>query len=117
MPTFTLSRGQRANAIEFPAAEIKFGSDGTAIDPDDLGVIRSEFAAAGVTDLLVLCGGWSAQDADLRSLYDGMTAAIRHAVKRNAAFDAHTYGILRVILAARRWADPPKRPALENSTP
>ena len=117
MPTFTLSRGQRANANEFPAAELRFGSDGTAIDPDDLGVIRSEFAAAGVTDLLVLCGGWSAQDADLRSLYDGLTAATWQAVRRNAAFDAHTFGILRVIWPARRWPDPPNRLALQNSTP
>lgn len=117
MPAFTLSRGQRANAIEFPAAEIKFGSDGRAIDPDDLGVIRSEFATAGVTDLLVLCGGWSEQDSDLRSLYDGMTATMRHAVRRNAAFDAHTYAVLRVIWPARRWPDRPNRLGLQSTTP
>src|SRR3954469_13108678 len=105
MPTFTLSQRQPANAIEFPSAEIRFDLDGRALEPEGLSVIRSELATAGVTDLLVFCGGWSSSDSDLRALYDGMAGAIANVARREPAFPAHTYGILRVLWPARRWPE------------
>ena len=116
MPTFTLSHGQPPSAIEFPSAEIRFDVDGRALEPDGLSAIRSELATAGVTDLLVLCGGWSDSDADLRAIYDGLATSIRNVVRREPAFAAHTYGILKVIWPARRWPDVSPRLALGNAT-
>lgn len=107
MPTFTISRVPPSSAVEFPSAELCFSADGATLHPENLGIIRSELATAGVTDLLVLCGGWSTRDADLRALYDGLTATARSAVRRDAAYSAHTYGVLRVLWPARRWAESP----------
>jgi hypothetical protein len=116
MPTFTLSQRQPPAAVEFPSAEIRFDIDGRGLEPEGLTVIRSELATAGVTDLLVLCGGWSDSDSDLRALYDGLAASIRNVVRREPAFAAHTYGILKVMWPARRWPEVSPRLNLENAT-
>lgn len=112
-----MSRRQPTGALEFPAAEIAFGSDGAAIEPGEMARIRSELAGAGVTDLLIMCGGWCDHDAGLRTLYDGLTASVKHAVGRDAAYAAHTYGILRVMWPVRRWPEQSIRPAPGDSTP
>ncbi len=117
MPTFTLSRRPAPSAVEFPAHEIKFAPDGSALNAGDLGMISSEFSAAGVTDLLVLCGGWGDDDSDLRALYDGIAASTKSVVRRDAAFSAHTYGILRVLWPARRWPESSQRLILDGSSP
>src|SRR4051812_38807151 len=106
MSTFTTSR-PADTSVEFPTTELVFGPDGAAPDPGALITIRTELADAGVTDLLVLCGGWAEREGDLRMLYDGLATTLRSAVRRDAAFAAHTYGILRIVWPARRWTDPP----------
>ncbi len=105
MPTFTISRAPNANAVEFPSAELCFGAEGSLTGADQLSAIRVEFAEAGVTDLLVLCGGWADRDSEMRSLYDGISATIRNAARREPSFAAHTYGVLRIIWPAKRWPD------------
>lgn len=117
MPTFTLTRRPPPSAVEYPAAELIFGVDGAAPDPGELAAIRAEFAAAGVTDLLVLCGGWADRDNDLRSLYDSLAGAMLNAARREPAFSAHTYGILRIVWPVRRWPDLVAHPGLQVLTP
>lgn len=65
MPTFTIPR-PAATTVEFPTAELIFGSDGAPADAGALTAIRMELADAGVTDLIVLCGGWAEKDSELR---------------------------------------------------
>lgn len=117
MPTFTLTRRPPASAVDYPAAEIVFGADGAGADSGELAAIRSEFASAGVTDLLVLCGGWADRDSDLRSLYDALAGTMLHAARREPAFAAHTYGVLRIIWPVRRWPELAARPDLPLLTP
>lgn len=116
MPTFTLTRQPSPSALEYPAAELIFGEEGSAADAGELAAIRAEFAAAGVTDLLVLCGGWADRDSDLRSLYDALAGTIMNAARREPAFAAHTYGILRIVWPVRRWPDLAARPGLQTLT-
>jgi len=106
MPAFTVSPPS-ATALEFPTAELIFGADGTLLDADAPTAIRVELAAAGVTDVPVLCGGWADKPGDLRALYDGLAKSAYSAVRRDAAFAAHTYGIIHVVWPTRRWTDPP----------
>ncbi|MDQ6717333.1 MAG: hypothetical protein M3Z17_03170 [Gemmatimonadota bacterium] len=117
MTTFTLTRQPPPSAVEYPAAELIFGADGTGADVGELAAIRSEFASAGVTDLLVLCGGCADRDSDLRTLYDGLAGTVLNAARRDPAFAAHTYGILRIIWPVRRWPDLAVRPGLQVLTP
>jgi hypothetical protein len=105
MPTFTISR-PTAYTVEFPTSELTFASDGAPADTGELTAIRMELAAAGVTDLLVLCGGWADKESELRSLYDGFATVTRSAVRRDPALAAHTYGVLRIVWPARRWIEP-----------
>lgn len=105
MPTFTNSP-PAATTVEFPIAELAFGSDGAPADTGELTAIRMELADAGVTDLLVLCGGWADKDSELRALYDSFANVTGSAVRRDAALAAHTYGILRIVWPTRCWSDP-----------
>ena len=116
MPNFTLSRRPHSPIVDFPTAEISFSADGAPTEPDPLAAIREEFSAAGVTDLLVLCGGWSNSDKELRALYDRFAASAKQTVRREESFSAHTYGILHVLWPARRWPEPITAPVLENAT-
>lgn len=113
MPTFTIPR-PAATTVEFPTAELIFGSDGAPADAGALTAIRMELADAGVTDLIVLCGGWAEKDSELRSLYDGLATAARAAIRRDPGFAAHTYGVLRIMWPARRWTEPPLNLQLET---
>jgi hypothetical protein len=113
MPTFTTT-APAATTVEFPTAELVFEADGAAPDAGTLTAIRTELAAAGVTDLLVFCGGWGERESDLRAFYEGLAAIMRTAVRRDAAFGAHTYGVLRIVWPARRWTEPPLNLHLET---
>lgn len=110
MSSFTLIRRPPLAAVDFPDAELGFGRDGACAEPGQVAAIRAEFATAGVTDLLVLCGGWADRDSGLRALYDGLATAVMTAVRRDPALGAHTYGIVRVMWPSRRWPEAMKAP-------
>lgn len=111
MSTFTLNRRPPLNGVDFPEAELNFDREGGCPEPGEVAAIRAEFATAGVTDLLVLCGGWADLPRDLRGLYDGLTASLRTTVRRDSAFGAHQYGIVRVMWPTRRWLEPFQPPS------
>lgn len=114
MPTFTLQRRSAQPIVDFPTADIRFAVDGTPIDADAVAGIRRQLSSAGVTDLFVMCGGWSDSESDLRGLYERLAISAKQVVRRDPAFGAHTYGILKVFWPARRWPENVKPPILEH---
>lgn len=111
MSTFTLNRRPPLNAVDFPEAELNFDREGGCAESGEVAAIRAEFANAGVTDLIVLCGGWADLGKELRELYDGLAVSLRTAARHDAAFGAHQYGIVRVMWPTLRWLEPFQPPS------
>lgn len=117
MANFTLAGRATSSLVHFPTAEVSFDADGMLVNPHTLGAIKAQLSTAGVTDLFVLCGGWLESERDLRGFYDGFAAITRQVARRDPAFAAHTYGILRVFWPARRWPENIRQPSPADTTP
>lgn len=62
----------------FPYEEIHFGPDGVPVDPTMRGVAPLLTADAAISNVLVLCHGFMEDIPGARSLYNALTASIRH---------------------------------------
>ncbi|MBE1484413.1 hypothetical protein [Plantactinospora soyae] len=91
--------------MQFPYAEVEIESTGAIHDENQRRAALDLVAAAGVTDVLVLCHGWNNDIPQARRLYVRLTdnmAAVRSAVPSAAS---RSLAVIGVLWPSIRWSD------------